>query len=182
MSAPDNPDSAFCERIQHLHDELGIPRHYTATCRLALCAEPPQLVDTEADFYGRPQRLTPEAFEAWRAMKAAAASDGVEIFLISAFRSVDYQCQIFRRKLDAGQHIDSILSVNAAPGYSEHHTGRAIDIGTCDCPALEEEFELTPAFAWLNRHAPRFGFHLSYPRGNSKGISYAPWHWCFEPQ
>lgn len=176
------PDADFAERIQHLHDELGIPRGYATDSCLALCAEPPQLVDTEPDFYGRPQRLTPEAFAAWSAMKDSAASDGVEIFLISAYRSVDYQCQIFRRKLEAGQQIAGILSVNAAPGYSEHHTGRAIDIGTCNCPALEEEFEHTPAFAWLSSHASRFGFHLSYPRDNSSGISYEPWHWCLAPQ
>jgi len=181
MTEQHTQDSGFAERIQHLHHELGIPRHYAAASCLALCEEPPQLVETEPDVYGRPQRLTPEAFAAWRAMKETATAAGVEIFLVSAFRSVDYQCQIFRRKLEAGQQIDGILSVNAAPGYSEHHTGRAIDIGTCHCPALEEEFERTPAFAWLDRNAAGFGFHLSYPRDNSSGISYEPWHWCYAP-
>lgn len=171
----------FADRIRSLHEELGIPPHYESMSSLTLCEEPLQLVETELDFYGRVQRLTPQALAAWQTMKEAAARDGVEIFLISAFRSVDYQCQLIRRKLDAGQEILGILAVNAAPGYSEHHTGRAIDIGTYDCPALEEAFERTPAFVWLNTHASRFGFRLSYPRDNSSGISYEPWHWCYSP-
>jgi D-alanyl-D-alanine carboxypeptidase len=45
--------------------------------------------------------------------------------------------------------------------------------------ALEETFERSPAFAWLQRNASRFGFALSYPRGNRHGIAYEPWHWCW---
>ena len=73
-----------------------------------------------------------------------------------------------------------ILRVNAAPGYSEHHTGRAIDLGTIGCRALEEEFELTEAFAWLENNAAHFQFSLSYPRNNPSGVIYEPWHWCFQ--
>ena len=113
-------------------------------------------------------------------MKAAAAGDGVVIHLISAYRDIDYQCQIFKRKLDAGLQLASILQVNAAPGYSEHHTGRAVDLGTEDCPALETEFEKTPAFKWLSANAGEYGFVMSYPKDNPLGISYEPWHWCFK--
>ena len=54
--------------------------------------------------------------------------------------------------------VEEILSASAPPGYSEHHTGRAIDIDTDGAPPLEIEFEGTPAFAWLTTHAGRFGF------------------------
>jgi len=54
--------------------------------------------------------------------------------------------------------------VNAAPGYSEHHTGRAIDIGASGEPPLTETFEHTAAFRWLARRGGEFGFRLSYPR------------------
>ena len=56
-----------------------------------------------------------------------------------------------------------------APGYSEHHAGTAMDIGTPDQPPAEESFEATPAFAWLHRRGGDFGFALSYPRGNRHG-------------
>ena len=148
---------------------------------MPLCHPPEMLVATEPDYYGRPQQLTPEAFSAWQEMKAAASADHVVIHLISAYRDADYQCQIFKKKLAAGQELASILQVNAAPGYSEHHTGRAIDIGTENCPALETEFEETPAFTWLCEKAGNFGYSLSYPKNNALGISYEPWHWCFMP-
>jgi D-alanyl-D-alanine carboxypeptidase len=112
-------------------------------------------------------------------MKQAAAGDGVVVELLSAFRSVERQAEIVRAKLGRGQSIDEILTVLAPPGFSEHHTGRAIDVGTPGCKPLEVAFEQTPAFAWLERNAARFGFRLSFPRGNPFGYQYEPWHWCF---
>ncbi len=79
----------------------------------------------------------------------------------------------------AGQNWEEIFRVSAPPGCSEHHTGRAVDIGTPHCKVLDEEFEQTEAFDWLVRFAGKFGFRLSYPRGNSCGYAYEPWHWCF---
>ena len=84
-----------------------------------------------------------------------------------------------RRKRERGLSIDEILKISAAPGYSEHHSGRAIDLTAPGYAALEEEFEKSPSFAWLRRHARRFGFALSYPRNNRRGIAYEPWHWCW---
>jgi len=71
------------------------------------------------------------------------------------------------------------LLPGAAPGYSEHHGGRALDIGTPDEPPAEESFEKTAAFEWLQRNAEGHGFVLSYPRDNPHGIVYEPWHWCW---
>ena len=48
-----------------------------------------------------------------------------------------------------------------------------------NCKVLDEEIEQTEAFDWLVRFAGEFGFRLSYPRGNSCGYAYEPWHWCF---
>ena len=84
---------------------------------------------------------------------------------------------IFERKRARGLPIDAILRVNAAPGFSEHHAGTTLDIGAPDEPAAEASFEATPAFAWLERHGGRHGFHMSYPRDNPHGIVYEPWHW-----
>ncbi len=119
------------------------------------------------------------AARAWQRLHAAAAADGVALDAISGYRSHDYQLGIFERKLARGLNVAQILTVNAAPGYSEHHGGNALDIGTPGEAPAEETFEHTPAFAWLQRHAGEFGFHLSYPRNNPHGIVHEPWHWCF---
>ena len=68
-----------------------------------------------------------------------------------------------------------------APGFSEHHGGCALDIGTPDEPPAEASFEATPAFAWLQANADGHGFAMSYPRGNPHGIVYEPWHWRYDP-
>ena len=105
-------------QLQHLHRELGIPADYAASCNLPLCLEPDELVATEPDFYKRQQRLTPAAFGAWSSMRAAATEQGISLFLISAFRGYQYQCDLIAKKLQQGQCIEEILRVNAAPGYS----------------------------------------------------------------
>ena len=130
---------------------------------------------------GREYRLTPAAAAAWRTMKQAAASDSVVLKLVSAFRSVDRQVEIVREKLAEGASIDEILSASAPPGFSEHHTGRAVDITSDGAAPLEIEFEQTPAFRWLSKNAGQFGFALSYPVHNPYGYDYEPWHWCFRP-
>lgn len=136
------------------------------------------LAETGAD--GREYLLEPQAAAAWQAMKAATAKDGVALHLVSAFRSVGRQTEILQGKLAAGQNIEAALQWVAPPGFSEHHTGRAVDIATPRQPPLEEAFETTPAFAWLQQHAVAHGFRLSYPRGNAAGYGYEPWHWCFQ--
>lgn len=144
-----------------------------------LFPEASELVSVGLDIQGREQRLTPRAADAWNEIKAAAERDGETLQLVSAFRSVDYQQQIIERKLAAGQSWEQILRVSALPGYSEHHTGRTVDITTAGCEALTEEFEKTAAFRWLTNHAGEFGFTMTYPRGNTFGIAYEPWHWTF---
>lgn len=124
-------------------------------------------------------QLAPEAAEAWNTMHAAAEADGAPLLLLSGFRSISRQEEIVRGKLAAGQTWDEILAVSAYPGFSEHHTGRAIDVGAAGCPPLTEAFEQTRQFEWLCTHGRPFGFALSYPRGNCYGIAYEPWHWYF---
>ena len=69
--------------------------------------------------------------------------------------------------------------MNAPPGFSEHHSGRALDLSTEGFAPLEEAFERSEAFKWLCGNGGRFGFTLSYPRGNRYGIVYEPWHWLY---
>jgi D-alanyl-D-alanine carboxypeptidase len=158
---------------------LGVPRDYPSTHRLKPVREPKTLVAIGNDINNRPRSLAPRAARAWTHMRDAAARDGVELQIVSAFRSVEYQLEILKRKLERGLSMGEILRVNAAPGYSEHHSGRAVDITAPGFAAAEEAFENSPAFAWLSANASRFGFRLSYPRDNPHGIAYEPWHWCW---
>jgi D-alanyl-D-alanine carboxypeptidase len=169
----------YRQSITALHSGFGIPGDYAETRRLALCEEARELVSIGPDSLGRDQRMAPAAAEAWGRMQAAAAKDGVQLLAVSGFRSVEYQCALIQRKLDRGMKIADVLKINAAPGYSEHHTGRALDITTTDSQPLEVAFETTPAYAWLTKHADEYGFRLSYPRNNPHGINYEPWHWAF---
>jgi len=150
---------------------------YAARTGLAPQPEPSRLDLAGFDRYRRPLWLLADAGRAWTRMRAAALDDGIGLDAISGYRSHAYQMGIFRRKLERGLNISQILAVNAAPGFSEHHSGAALDIGTPGELPAEESFEQTPAFAWLCAHAGRFGFGLSYPRGNRHGIVYEPWHW-----
>lgn len=174
-------DAAWRGRIRALHRRLGLPEDYIDACPLPPCPEPEELVPTEPDCFGRPQRLAPDALAAWTAMKRTARADRVGMHLVSAHRTPERQFELIREKLERGRSIEAILAVNAAPGFSEHHTGRAIDIGAPGCEPLTEAFEETEAFRWLAENARRFGFAMSYPRGNPFGIAYEPWHWRHHP-
>jgi D-alanyl-D-alanine carboxypeptidase len=130
--------------------------------------------------FGRENQMTPETAQAWSEMKRASEEANINLRLISGYRSVARQTEIVQVKLDAGIAMDAILRVNAYPGYSEHHTGKALDLGSPDAEHLSETFENTREFNWLNNHASQFGCHLSYPRNNLQGITYEPWHWCLQ--
>ena len=67
----------------------------------------------------------------------------------------------------------------AAPGLSEHHSGRALDVGSPEHIELDADFARTAAYAWLRRRAGEFGFTESYPEGGDSGIGYEPWHWFY---
>jgi D-alanyl-D-alanine carboxypeptidase len=167
------------DRLQERLHALAVPEAYGERTQLPLVPEPAALAFTGLDRYRRPLWLTARAARAWEAMRRAARTDDVVLEAISGYRSHDYQLGIFERKLARGQTVEQILTVNAAPGYSEHHSGNALDIGAPGEPPAEESFEATSAFAWLREQAGNFGFVMSYPRDNPHGIVYEPWHWCY---
>lgn len=166
-------------KLRAYHVELGISPSYAENTRLPFHPTPDDLEDIGLDCYDRPQSLRPDAATAWNAMREAAAADLIQLLVVSAYRSPEYQVEVIRRQLDAGKIIEEILTRVAAPGFSEHHSGCALDLTTPGYEAVEEEFEDSPAFAWLIANAPNHGFHLSYPRDNPFGVIYEPWHWCY---
>jgi D-alanyl-D-alanine carboxypeptidase len=167
------------DRIQQIHQRLGIPADYAQKRHLSLQTETSDLVNVAVNQQDRVFQLTPETAEAWENMRSSALRNGVTLLIGSAFRSIDYQTQLIEYRMTKGRSLIDILASMAAPGYSEHHTGQAIDIITLDSEPFTESFEVTPAFTWLKNNAGSFGFKLSFPRNNPYGFVYEPWHWRF---
>ena len=172
-----HPSASYENRIREAFAELAIPPELVRRRGLPRCVEARRLVVAEVDARGRELKLTPTAARAWQRMKSAASQVSVQLYLVSAFRSFDRQCEILRAKLAAGQALEDILGVSAPPGYSEHHTGRAVDIGASPDDPLDEAFDRTDAYRWLAANAARFDYALSYPPENRYGYRYEPWHW-----
>jgi D-alanyl-D-alanine carboxypeptidase len=127
-------------------------------------------------------KLRTAAANKFLAMQAAAKSEGINLSVISAFRSIQEQNRLFFKvKEERGQTATKRAQVSAPPGRSEHHTGYAIDIGDAQEPAtnLEQTFENTAAYRWLEQNAARYSFEMSFSKNNLQGVSYEPWHWRF---
>jgi len=113
---------------------------------------------------------------------AAAAGDpavGGQIIALSCHRSIARQTAVFCRARLSASGIDRAISI-APPGHSEHATGYAVDFAIRprgDCPDAEACMAATPAFRWLARNAPRFGFEMSFPVGSKQNVKWEPWHW-----
>lgn len=105
-------------------------------------------------------------------LAAAAASEGLNIWLASGYRSYERQATIYQNYLNwYGQEKTDTLS--ARPGHSEHQTGLAIDVNS-----VTDSFANTPEAAWLAEHAHEYGFIIRYPKGKEHitGYKYEPWH------
>lgn len=168
----------FIAKVALIHEALNIPESYIASRKLPLHPEAHALVEVTGEGSNKIHKLTPVTAKAWMAMQDKAKSEGISLIMVSGYRGLQYQRALIEKKLQKGQGILEILTLLAPPGYSEHHTGTAIDLTTVDCPPCVERFENTNAFSWLQHNAGKFGFRLSYPRDNPYGFVYEPWHWA----
>jgi D-alanyl-D-alanine carboxypeptidase len=128
-------------------------------------------------------QLRPDAARSLQAMIRDASAQGVRIQVLSAFRSLQLQRELFFDvKSERNQSSRARAQVSAPPGYSEHSTGYAVDLGDASRPDLDlsPAFDTSAAFRWLKANAHRYHFQLSFPRENPQGVSYEPWHWRFE--
>lgn len=128
-------------------------------------------------------KLRPAAADALERMLAAARADGIDLRVLSAFRSVAEQERLFFAiKAERNQTARERARVSAPPGHSEHGTGFAVDLGDGRQPGsdLNPSFEQSAAYRWLAANAARFQYTLSFPRGNPQGVAFEPWHWRFE--
>jgi D-alanyl-D-alanine carboxypeptidase len=164
-----------------IHEKLGINQLHLESTKLKLNPQPElhMLEVVDIDFEGKPFILLSSTAKAWRAMVEDAKRDQITLKPFSGFRSYTHQMGLIQRRLNEGRELTKVLTHIAIPGFSEHHTGRAIDIHAEGHPILEEEFELTPEFQWLSKNAGKYQFRLSYPRDNDQGIIFEPWHWFY---
>lgn len=109
-------------------------------------------------------------------MIKTASGVGVDLKIVSAYRSFDEQISVKTGyKVIYGSGANKF---SADQGYSEHQLGTTIDFTTPKLKTLSLQLENDPAYKWLVENAYRFGFVLSYPKGNSY-YQYEPWHWRF---
>lgn len=133
------------------------------------------------------QRIDKRMQEALSAMLEAGKANGIAVQ--SGYRAVSKQDELYWRQVNQNLRagMDDVAAQTAAgqvvkrPGYSEHHTGLAVDLGGNGNFSLEASFEQTPAFAWLKEHCAEYGFILRFPKGkeNITGVIYEPWHYRY---
>lgn len=143
----------------------------------------PKKLYTIPDKYLRqPDPTHPEQYlsSAWPflgKMLSDAETAGLNLKVESAYRSFQQQATLksqYRVVYGAGSN-----QFSADQGYSEHQLGTTVDLtSTASGGSLEISFEQTPEFRWLKDNAYKYGFELSYPRGNTY-YQYEPWHWRF---
>ena len=116
--------------------------------------------------------IDPTAQTALDTMIASAASDGISLYPVSAFRSYQTQQGLYARYL-LREGRDAADRYSARPGYSEHQTGLAFDLNS-----VEFSFADTAEGKWLAAHCAEYGFIIRYPEGKESvtGYMYEPWH------
>jgi LAS superfamily LD-carboxypeptidase LdcB len=139
---------------------------------------PSQLTDVPSRYVlgGKVQSFHRDALPFLESLLEAAEEDGVELRVISAYRSFTTQAQ-----LKSGYRVTYGSGANqfsADQGYSEHQLGTTVDFTTPDLGSNFTGFDKTEAYEWLRERAHRYGFVLSYPQGNAY-YQFEPWHWRF---
>lgn len=121
------------------------------------------------------------AASALETMYAAAANEGVTLITCSSYRSASYQDMLYNNYVSMyGTAVADTIS--ARPGYSDHQTGLAVDIGDHDqATVFTQAMENTVEGQWLYAHAHEYGFILRYPKGKEwiTGYSFEPWHYRY---
>ena len=131
------------------------------------------------------RKLDKDMWPYLKAMMDDARADGIDIGIISAWRSYNTQKILFddkvKRLMSSGYSKEAAekeaATCIALPGTSEHHTGLAVDFNV-----TSQSFENTKTFKWLKENAENYGFIMRYPSDKmdiTGGIIYEPWHWRF---
>ena len=122
--------------------------------------------------------INKETYDAFLQMKNDMNKENLNIRIISAYRSYDYQESLYDNylKYESKSLVDKY---SARPGFSEHHTGLAIDVDNIKLDY--NKFYLTKEFTWMEENSYKYGFILRYPKDkeNITGYTYEPWHYRY---
>ncbi|MFO8087113.1 MAG: M15 family metallopeptidase [Bacteroidales bacterium] len=157
----------------------------------SLFAKIPVPMANRADLY-----LRREALQAFKEMRQAAKNDGIELTIISAFRSFTYQRWIWNSKFqgqrlsggenmakkypDPKDRVEGILKYSAMPGTSRHHWGTDIDINSLNS-AYFKTGKGAKVYQWLQQNAGSYGFFQTYTDNRKDGYQTEEWHWSYVP-
>ncbi|BBM88760.1 D-alanyl-D-alanine carboxypeptidase [Spirochaetota bacterium] len=136
----------------------------------------------------RPMYLRSDTFAAFKSMRAAALKDGVNLVIVSGFRSYNDQVRIWERnykrvslsETDVSDRVKRILYYSSPPGVSRHHWGCEVDLNSVS-PYYFNTTEGKKVAKWLMTHAKRFDFYLTYNEGRLKGFKSEPWQYSYYP-
>ncbi|MBR2809036.1 MAG: M15 family metallopeptidase, partial [Erysipelotrichaceae bacterium] len=122
--------------------------------------------------------LNAEAYEAFKQLHQAIVNDGLDLYILSSYRSYDTQNAIYNHYIN-NYGFDYAEQFSARPGHSEHQTGLAIDF--VDSTASLGAFEDTPQDHWMRENAHKYGWILRYPKDavHITGYLYEPWHYRY---
>lgn len=142
---------------------------------------PSRLVDITVLHSSNVEKIEAKTNQFLTKMFAAAKAEGITLRVVSGYRSFQYQIGLFHKyMLRSG--FERANRYSALPGQSEHQTGYVVDVddGT-NRYTVDQSFDQTPAYRWLDAHAQEYGFILSYPKDKEDitGYMYEPWHYRF---
>lgn len=130
---------------------------------------------------GKVVKLLRPAAQAFLEMQQAALQEGIWLIPVSGFRDNARQTALFRRAVRKYGSQKKAARWVAAPGFSHHEAGLAVDLGDGTAPECRVRrcFRKTVAYLWLVENGERFGFQLNQPRNPRPGPPGEPWHWRF---
>lgn len=121
--------------------------------------------------------LVEECKNAFIQMARDAKAQGYNIRAISTYRTIEYQNKLYNNYVNS-DGIEKADTYSAKPGYSEHHTGLAVDVDNINLSF--NNFEKTKEFNWMMDNSFKYGFILRYPKDSTiTGYIYEPWHYRY---
>ncbi|MCF8298372.1 MAG: M15 family metallopeptidase [Saprospiraceae bacterium] len=143
--------------------------------------------------------LEKNTYAAYFEMYNSAKTDGINLLIVSAFRSFNYQKMLWERKWTGAKSVDGknlaiefpnpkerakeILKYSAMPGTSRHHWGTEVDINSVSNSYFNTKTGIA-VYEWLKINASKFGFCQTYSEKNEnrpKGFEEEKWHWSYIP-
>jgi len=171
ISEDDVQNEGFFDTLLDAPMRYGHFRYHEAVLNSLVCLSDPVWVK-------------PAAAKAFMEMVSCMVKDGCQpVIAKNGFRSFDQQVGMFRKYcIDKSWGVNKTLKRVALPGFSEHHTGFAIDIRLPRAGNVGKQTRLSSSksYKWLKEHARKFGFYETFGKNNVFGTVYEPWHWCFK--